>query len=954
MADRSIEVRLGLDVSSFESGAKRAEQAIGGVGDKTESLGKDTESIFSKATKHLRNNAADYRTVGAAAVGVGVAMQAVALGVAKTGVEYNVLQQSSRAALTAIMGSGEKANAQMDRLDAFAKTSPFAKQGFIQAQRTMLGFGIEANKVVPYLDAIQNATAAIGGNNNDIAQIVDVFAKIKSQGKMTARELMQLGVHGIDAATLIGDAMGKTGDQIRQEITAGALDADAALDALAQGMQGRFGGAAEAIKEQFEGALDRVKAAIRDFSSSAMTPFVNPEGGGLFVDWANGLADAIRWLDKLPGPAKTGMVTVTGLGGAALTAGGAFLLLAPRIVETIDAVTRLRGSSAIIDKFAGSLRAVGKVAGYAGIALAVGAAAKSLDGLVRSTQISVSDMGALEKSFISASDATRVLEQSFADISYRDNFLPWAQTYQFDSMTEALQRLTAPSLMEKTTDFMARIGTFGNWRGSGAAESVLKQIDGLNDAISNMVASGNTDQAVAAWDALAAAWVDAGGDLERLKELMPEAAAALESMGADVDTLASPWEKATESVGKYKAALSSLTEFQDAAADSVFKAREAVNEWSEATAEAAEKGLASATAADSYAQSTKQTVQQMLAAVDANGNYVYSLEDIQRVMTDGRSALAANSEAAYGNADAWRELAEMVGLTPEYVETQYALREDVMAQLQPILEALGGLPPDVITDILMRGGDEAILLISLVENALEEGIPPEKITEVLVETDLANANINDVIAAINGIPRDHNTDLNATDKTGRPVSGVLRSVSSIPTSKNTTITATDNASGTLTGIRTIITGINSKTVTITARYAASGSIAAGAAVAGKYAGGGPIWGPGTGTSDDVLIAASRDEHVWTAREVAMAGGHSAVYALRQAVMDGNLRLAEGGRPGMPMPVTPYPAYTPASSGRQVTVNLYDNSTTNNPVAVPRSVEQQATLQKAAALVGGLG
>lgn len=68
---------------------------------------------------------------------------------------YNTLQQSSRAALTTLLGGAEAANAQMDKLDEFARSSPFAKQVFIQAQQQLIGFGYSAKDVLPTLDAIQ-------------------------------------------------------------------------------------------------------------------------------------------------------------------------------------------------------------------------------------------------------------------------------------------------------------------------------------------------------------------------------------------------------------------------------------------------------------------------------------------------------------------------------------------------------------------------------------------------------------------------------------------------------------------------------------------------------------------------------------------------------------------------------------------------------------------------------
>ncbi|MFE3659093.1 phage tail tape measure protein [Streptomyces sp. NPDC059165] len=48
-----------------------------------------------------------------------------------------------------------------------------------------------------------------------------------------------------------------------------------------------------------------------------------------------------------------------------------------------------------------------------------------------------------------------------------------------------------------------------------------------------------------------------------------------------------------------------------------------------------------------------------------------------------------------------------------------------------------------------------------------------------------------------------------------------------------------------------------------------------------FATGGPVFGAGTETSDDVPAWLSRNEHVWTAKEVRGAGGHGAVLALRK-------------------------------------------------------------------------
>ena len=261
MSDRSVAVRLTMNAQDFLAGAKSAASSLDELAKKGDKTGTVAATGLGRMEQSARLQASEWATVGGHLTKVGTATAALGAAVAVTGVNYNRLQQSSRAALTTLMGGAIQANAQMDKLDAFAKTSPFSKSTFITAQQQMLAFGIEAQKVVPYLDAIQNAVAAAGGNDTTLAGIVEIMAKIQSSAKITAMDLNQFGNWGVNAADLIGSAMGKTGAQIREDITSGSLDAGVALDALAQGMQAMFGGASANLKQTFDGAMDRVKAA---------------------------------------------------------------------------------------------------------------------------------------------------------------------------------------------------------------------------------------------------------------------------------------------------------------------------------------------------------------------------------------------------------------------------------------------------------------------------------------------------------------------------------------------------------------------------------------------------------------------------------------------------------------------------------------------------------------------
>lgn len=333
MVDRAVKVTLSMSADQYKSEAEKAKKATEDIGDAQDQVGKKSQDAAQQSEAAALRQREAWNFVGGSLVAAGTAVAVLGTSMLKTGIEYNTLQQTTRAALTTLLGSAEAAADQMDRLDEFARNSPFSKAVFLQAQQQMLAFGVEARKVVPYLDAIQNAVAASGGSNDDIAGIAATMAKIQSSAKITAEDLNELGGRGVNAAELIGSQMGKTGAQIREEISSGSLGATEALDALAAGMSERFDGAADDVKNTFAGAMDRVKAAWRDLSSALAEPFVGSEGGGMLVDLLNTVADLARAFENLPDPVQGGIVTLIALAGAAAFLQGSLILLGPKIDE---------------------------------------------------------------------------------------------------------------------------------------------------------------------------------------------------------------------------------------------------------------------------------------------------------------------------------------------------------------------------------------------------------------------------------------------------------------------------------------------------------------------------------------------------------------------------------------------------------------------------------------------
>lgn len=107
--------------------------------------------------------------------------------------------------------------------------------------------------------------------------------------------------------------------------------------------------------------------------------------------------------------------------------------------------------------------------------------------------------------------------------------------------------------------------------------------------------------------------------------------------------------------------------------------------------------------------------------------------------------------------------------------------------------------------------------------------------------------------------------------------------------------------GMVASINDSINGLKNKTFTVTAKASVlmgQGLSRADAIATSLHrATGGAVFGAGTATSDSIPAMLSNGEHVWTAREVAAAGGHAAVEGMRKQVVAGYA----GGGAVMPRP-----------------------------------------------------
>jgi len=216
---------------------------------------KFTNSL-NKANKQMVNFGKSMTKVGKSlSIGLSVPLAAAGVKALSSAAKFEKLQTQ----LNVLTGSADKGAESFKKLVEFSAGTPFQLDQLVEANNTLMGFGVSAEDAFKHLQSIGDIAAVSGG---DLKNISVAFGQVAASGRLMGQDLLQLINNGVPIIDMLSDSMGVAKSEIKDMVSEGAVTfpvlVKAFEDSTSQG--GKFAGG----MQQLSGTLGGVFSTLKD------------------------------------------------------------------------------------------------------------------------------------------------------------------------------------------------------------------------------------------------------------------------------------------------------------------------------------------------------------------------------------------------------------------------------------------------------------------------------------------------------------------------------------------------------------------------------------------------------------------------------------------------------------------------------------------------------------------
>ena len=179
------------------------------------------------------------------AIGFGIIAAATGL-VAKAAIQASGEWEQFRVSFETMLGSAPAAEKLMNKMQEFAKTTPFQLPQVVQGTKTLLAMGIETEKVLDTMRSLGDVSAGLGV---DLNRLILNYGQVKTQTKLTGMELRDFLRAGVPLISELSKNLNVSEAKIKELTSAGKIGF-AEVEKAFQTMTGAGGKFANLMEKQ--------------------------------------------------------------------------------------------------------------------------------------------------------------------------------------------------------------------------------------------------------------------------------------------------------------------------------------------------------------------------------------------------------------------------------------------------------------------------------------------------------------------------------------------------------------------------------------------------------------------------------------------------------------------------------------------------------------------------------
>lgn len=170
--------------------------------------------------------------------------------------------EQTSVAFTTLVGNEEKAADILKQINDFAAKTPYGNLDLVDNAKTMLNFGVQADKVNSYLRQLGDIAA---GDKNKLGSLSLVFGQVASAGKMSGQDLLQFINAGFNPLKELEKMTGKSYGELQNMMSKGQIGMDAVAAAIkhATGEGGAFYGMSDKLSQTVSGKFSTLVGNVQ-------------------------------------------------------------------------------------------------------------------------------------------------------------------------------------------------------------------------------------------------------------------------------------------------------------------------------------------------------------------------------------------------------------------------------------------------------------------------------------------------------------------------------------------------------------------------------------------------------------------------------------------------------------------------------------------------------------------